>query len=77
MAASHKYQPTRIGRFKDLPEGREPETASKAIVSPDDYPKLLAMSQAGYLISVIGRAFGVSGTTAGKLIRKYQAEVGL
>lgn len=44
MVASHKYRPTRIGRFKDLPEGREPETASKAIVSPDDYPKLWKMS---------------------------------
>jgi len=28
-------------------------------------------------INVIGRAFGVSGTTAGKLIRKYAAEAGL
>jgi hypothetical protein len=35
------------------------------------------MSQAGYLNSVIGRAFGISGTHAGKLIRKYQAEAGL
>ena len=73
MAASHKYRPTRIGRFKDLPEGREPETASKAIVSPDDYPKLWKMSQEGYLNSAIGREFGISGTHAGKLIRKYEA----
>jgi len=35
------------------------------------------MSQAGYLNSEIGREFGVSGTTAGKLIRKYAAEAGL
>ena len=77
MVASHKYRPTRIGRFKDLPEGREPETASKAVVQPEDYPKLYAMSQAGYLNSAIGREFGVSGTTAGKLIRKYAAEAGL
>jgi len=35
------------------------------------------MSQEGYLNSEIGREFGVSGTTAGKLIRRYQAEAGL
>jgi hypothetical protein len=35
------------------------------------------MYQEGYLNSAIGRAFGISGTHAGKLIRKYQAEAGL
>ena len=77
MGASHKYRPTKIRKHEDLRQGREPGKASKAVVQPEDYPKLLAMSQAGYLNSVIGRAFGVSGTTAGKLIRKYQAEAGL
>ena len=77
MGASHKYRPNRIKKHEDLHRGREPGMASKAVVQPDDYPKLLAMHQEGYLNSVIGRAFGVSGTTAGKLIRKYQAEAGL
>ena len=77
MGSSHKYRPTRIKPHQDLHKGREPGMASKAVVQPDDYPKLYAMSQAGYLNSEIGRAFGVSGTTAGKLIRKYQEEAGL
>lgn len=77
MGSSHKYRPTMIKPHQDLHKGREPGMASKAVVQPEDYPKLLAMSQAGYLNSVMGRAFGVSGTTAGKLIRRYQAEAGL
>ena len=66
MGASHKYRPNRIKKHEDLHRGQ-----------PEDYPKLLAMHQGGYLNSVIGRAFGVSGTTAGKLIRKYQAAGGI
>ena len=72
MAASH----TRLDR-RIKPAGRTPGKARGPIVKPDDYPKLYAMSQAGYLNSAIGRAFGVSGTTAGKLIRRYQAEAGV
>lgn len=34
MGASHKYRPARIRANQDLHEGREPGTASKAIVSP-------------------------------------------
>ena len=73
MGASHKYRPTRIRKHEDLHQGREPGKASKAIVQPEGYPKLFRMHQEGYLNSAIGRAFGVSGTTAGKLIRKYEA----
>ena len=72
MASSHKRLDRRI-----KPAGRTPGKARGPIVQPDDYPKLLAMSQAGYLNSEIGREFGVSGTTADKLIRKYAAEAGL
>ena len=72
MAASHKRLDRRI-----KPAGRTPGKARGPIVKPDDYPKLFKMSQEGYLNSVIGRAFGISGAHAGKLIRKYQAEAGL
>ena len=72
MAASHKRLDRRI-----KPAGRTPGKARGPIVKPDDYPKLWKMSQEGYLNSAIGRAFGISGTHAGKLIRKYQAEAGL
>ena len=77
MAASHKRLDRRIKPFEVLPAGRTPGKARGPIDKPDDYPKLFKMSQEGYLNSAIGRAFGVSGTTAGKLIRKYQAEAGL
>jgi len=77
MGASHKYRPTRIRKHEDLHRGREPGKASKAIVQPEDYPRLLAMHPEGYLNSAIGREFGISGTHAGKLIRKYQAEAGV
>ena len=72
MAASHKRLDRRI-----KPAGRTPGKARGPIVKPEDYPKLLKMHQEGYLNSAIGRAFGISGTHAGKLIRKYQAEAGL
>ena len=73
MGASHKYRPTRIRKHEDLHKGREPGKASKVIVRPEDYPKLFEMHQEGYLNSAIGREFGISGTHAGKLIRKYEA----
>jgi len=45
MVASHKYRPNRIKKHEDLHEGRERGKASKAIVSPDDYPKLSCCAQ--------------------------------
>ena len=76
MVASHKYRPTRIRKHEDLHKGREPGKASKAIVRPEGYPKLFRMHQEGYLNSAIGQEFGISGTHAGKLIRKYEASMG-
>ena len=77
MAASHKCRDTRIRPLHDLHKGRVPGKANGPIIKPCDYPKLYKMSQEGYLMSEIGRAFGVCGSTAGKLIRKYQAEAGV
>jgi len=77
MAASHKHRDTRIRPLQDLHKGRVPGKANEPIVKPCDYPKLYGMSQEGYLMSEVGRAFGVSGSTAGRLIRKYKAEAGL
>ncbi len=77
MAHCHAKMTRRCKAYEDLPKGRKPGRAAGAIVRKEDYPKLYKMYQEGYLNSVIGRAFGFSGTTAGKLIRKYQAEAGL
>lgn len=54
----------------------KPGRAAGAIVQKEDHPKLYQMYQDGYLNSEIGQRFGVSGTTAGKLIRKYEASMG-
>jgi hypothetical protein len=77
MAASHKRRETRIKPYQEIPKGREPGKARGPVVKPSDYPKLYRMSQEGYLMSEIGKRFGVSGSTAGRLIRKYQAEAGV
>lgn len=77
MAHCHAKMTRRCKAYEDLPKGRKPGRAAGAIVRKEDYPKLYKMYQEGYLNSAIDRAFGVSGTTAGKLIRKYQAEAGL
>ena len=52
-------------------------TPIDVIIQGDALTQLKELPGEGYLNSVIGRAFGVSGTTAGKLIRRYQAEAGL
>ncbi len=73
MAHCHKKMARRCKAYEDLPKGRKPGTASRPIVQKEDYPKLYQMYQDGYLNSEIGARFGVSGTYAGKLIRKYEA----
>ena len=76
MAHCHAPMNRRCKAYEDLPKGRKPGRASHAIVQKEDYPKLYQMYQDGYLNSEIGQRFGVSGTTAGKLIRKYEASMG-
>ena len=68
MAHKHRYMKEKIGPYQELPRGRLP--GQKCVPREDRRAK-------DELLAAIGRAFGVSGTTAGKLIRKYQAEAGL
>lgn len=75
MAHCHAPMARRCKAYEDLPKGRRPGRAACAIVKKEDYPKLYEMYQEGYLNSEIGQRFGVSGTTAGKLIRKYAASL--
>lgn len=75
MAHSHKKMSRRCKAYEDLPKGRKPGRASGPIVAKEDYPKLYQMYQEGYLNSEIGRRFGVSGTHAGRLARKYAASL--
>lgn len=73
MAHRHAKMDRRCKAYEDLPKGRKPGTAAHAIVKKEDYPKLYEMFQEGYLNSEIWQRFGISGTHAGKLIRKYEA----
>lgn len=73
MAHCHAPMARRCKAYEVLPKGRKPGRASGPIVAKEDYPKLYQMYQEGYLNSEIGQRFGVSGTTAGKLARKYAA----
>ena len=75
MAHCHAPMARRCKAYEVLPKGRKPGRAAKAIVQKEDYPKLYQMYQDGYLNSEIGQRFGVSGTTAGKLARKYAASL--
>ena len=77
MAHCHAKMTRRCKAYEDLPKGRKPGRAAGAIVQKEDYPKLYQMYQEGYLNSEIGARFGVSGTYAGKLIRKYEASMGV
>ena len=62
--------------YQELGCPGKPGRAAGAIVQKEDHPKLYQMYQDGYLNSEIGQRFGVSGTTAGKMIRKYEASMG-
>ena len=75
MARCHAPMARRCKAYEVLPKGRKPGRASGPIVAKEDYPKLYEMYQEGYLNSEIGERFGVSGTTAGKLARKYAASL--
>ena len=75
MAHTHAKMVRRCKAYEDLPNGRRPGQASHAIVQKEDYPKLYKMYQEGYLNSEIGARFGISGTHAGKLVRKYMASM--
>jgi hypothetical protein len=51
--------------------GRKKGCAAGAVVKKEDYPKMAAMAEEGWGWVPIGKKFGVSGTWAGRLVRKY------
>lgn len=75
MAHCHKKMARRCKAYEDLPKGRKPGTAAHAIVKKEDYPMLYKMYQDGYLNSEIGARFGIGGSHASKLIKKYAASL--
>lgn len=56
------------------PRGRKKGTA-KCVVVPSDYPKILSMYEEGYSNRMIGDVFHVTGTTIGRILKKYKASL--
>lgn len=65
---NHGRHPTtqRIGRVPGQP---------RQLVPPSDYPAMSEMASAGWGWSAIGKAFGVTGSHASRLVRKYRGEL--
>ena len=46
-------------------------------VRREDYPKLVAMADAGYFYSEIAKEFGIATSTASKIVRMWKRENGI
>lgn len=66
MAPKHRYMKTRIGPFQELPRGRLP---GQGVVPKEAYPDIIRRSR-DELLSVIGRDYGVTGQTIGRIVRR-------
>jgi len=45
------------------------------MIQPSNYPKVLKMYEEGYSNSMIGNEFRVTGTTIGRILKKYKASL--
>ena len=68
MGHSHKYLDRKIRPFEELPEGR---LSGQPNVPKSAYPEIVRRAKVE-LNSVIGRDYGVSGTTIGKIVRRAE-----
>ena len=68
MARAHRYMKEKIGPYQELPHGRLPGQGS---VPREAYPEIVRRAKVE-LNSVIGRDYGVSGTTIGKIVRRAE-----
>lgn len=68
MAHSHRWLDRRIRPFEDLPEGHPPGQPN---VPKSAYPEIVRRAKVE-LNSVIGKDYGVSGTTIGKIVRRAE-----
>ena len=66
MANRHRYMKEKIGAFQELPHGRLP---GQGVVPKEAYPDILRRSK-DELLSVIGRDYGVTGQTIGRIVRR-------
>ena len=68
MAASHRPLDRKIRPYEELPQGRPPGQPN---VSRSAYPEIVRRAKVE-INSVIGRDYGVSGTTIGKIVRRAE-----
>ncbi len=64
----------KIRHPKTKPRGRKKGDA-KCMIQPSNYPKVLKMYEEGYSNSMIGNEFRVTGTTIGRILKKYKASL--
>ena len=68
MAASHRPLDRKIRPFEELPHGRPPGQPN---VPRSAYPEIVRRAKVE-INSIIGRDYGVSGTTIGKIVRRAE-----
>lgn len=68
MAASHRPLDRKIRPFEELPHGRPPGQQS---VPKSAYPEIARRAKVE-INSVIGRDYGVSGTTIRRIVRRAE-----
>jgi len=68
MATSHRHLDRKIRPFEDLQQGRQP---GQRCVPKSAYPEIVRRAKYE-LNSVIGRDYGVTGNTIGKIVRRAE-----
>ena len=66
MAHKHRYMARKIEAFEKLPHGRLP---GQGIVPKEAYPEIVRRAK-DELCSAIGRDYGVTGQTIGRIVRR-------
>ena len=66
MANRHRYMKAKIGPYQELPYGRLP---GQGIVPKEAYPEIVRRAK-DELCSAIGRDYGVTGQTIGRIVRR-------
>ena len=66
MARVHRFMKEKIGSYQELPHGRLP---GQGCVPREAYPEIVRRAR-DELYSAIGRDYGVTGQTIGRIVRR-------
>ena len=66
MAHKHRYMKEKIGAFQELPHGRLP---GQGVVPKEAYQEIARRAK-DELLTAIGRDYGVTGQTIGRIVRR-------